>query len=124
MGFVLHESKNLETESLERNLFATGKFTQFTYWNYDKVPSKNDAVVAALEWIDIAEAVGVDIRVSILDPRFNQIRLFVVFFSLFSFTLPKKPPAIDNETNETQRQSIIIIKNIFLYLHTQLSQYI
>ncbi|XP_015510435.1 ribonuclease H2 subunit C [Neodiprion pinetum] len=55
-GLVLHESKNAESESLDRNLFATGKFTQFTYWNYDKLPSKNDAVVAALEWIDIAEA--------------------------------------------------------------------
>ncbi|XP_046752014.1 ribonuclease H2 subunit C [Diprion similis] len=55
-GLVLHENKNAESESLDRNLFATGKFTQFTYWNYDKLPSKNDAVVAALEWIDIAEA--------------------------------------------------------------------
>lgn len=56
VGFVLHETKNLESESSERNLFATGKFSKFTYWNYDKLPSKNDALVAALEWIDIAEA--------------------------------------------------------------------
>ncbi|XP_012260876.1 ribonuclease H2 subunit C [Athalia rosae] len=56
MGFILHESKILESEVRERNLFATGKFSQFTYWNYDKLPSKNDAVITALEWIDIAEA--------------------------------------------------------------------
>ncbi|XP_076176414.1 ribonuclease H2 subunit C isoform X2 [Ptiloglossa arizonensis] len=33
-----------------------GTFSYFTYWNYDKLPSKNDALVAAIDWIDIAEA--------------------------------------------------------------------
>lgn len=56
MTFV--ENKKADTEDKNRNLYCTENFSQFTYWNYDKVPSKNDALVAALDWIDIAEAVS------------------------------------------------------------------
>lgn len=56
-GITFFEYKKPDAEGVERNLHSTGIFTQFTYWNYDKIPSKNDAFVAALDWIDIAEAV-------------------------------------------------------------------
>lgn len=56
-GMTFMENKKSEIESRNRNLYCTGTFSQFTYWNYDSVPSKNDALAAALDWIDIAEAV-------------------------------------------------------------------
>lgn len=33
------------------------KFNSFTYWNWDEIPSANDNIVKALQWIDIAEAI-------------------------------------------------------------------
>lgn len=56
MTFV--ENKKTDSESKNRNLYCTGTFSQFTYWNYDRIPSKNDAFSAALDWIDIADAVS------------------------------------------------------------------
>ena len=57
-GITFFEYKKPETGNVERNLYSTGMFSQFTYWNYDKIPSKNDAMIAALDWIDVAEAVS------------------------------------------------------------------
>lgn len=57
-GITFYERKKPEHPDDDRNLHSTGAFTEFTYWNYDKQPSKNDGFVAALEWIDIAEAVN------------------------------------------------------------------
>lgn len=57
-GITFLERKKPEVENVERNLYSTGTFSSFTYWNYDKLPSKNDALAAALDWIDIAEAVS------------------------------------------------------------------
>lgn len=51
------ENKKTDTEK-ERNLYCTGTFSQFTYWNYDRIPSKNDALAAALDWVDVAKAVS------------------------------------------------------------------
>uniref|UniRef100_A0A1B0D716 Uncharacterized protein n=1 Tax=Phlebotomus papatasi TaxID=29031 RepID=A0A1B0D716_PHLPP len=34
----------------------TGKFDKFSYWNYDTIPSKNDALRQAMDWIDISRA--------------------------------------------------------------------
>ncbi|XP_034171008.1 ribonuclease H2 subunit C isoform X1 [Osmia lignaria lignaria] len=55
-GLTFLEQKKSERENVERNLYSTGTFSCFTYWNYDKLPSKNDALAAAMDWIDIAEA--------------------------------------------------------------------
>ncbi|XP_012272325.1 ribonuclease H2 subunit C isoform X2 [Orussus abietinus] len=55
-GITFYERKKPECEGKERHLYCTGSFSQFTYWNYDKIPSKNDALAGALDWIDIAEA--------------------------------------------------------------------
>lgn len=57
-GVMFIENKKADTENNNRNLYSTNAFSQFTYWNYDRIPSKNDAVAAALDWIDIAEAVS------------------------------------------------------------------
>ncbi|XP_025158584.1 ribonuclease H2 subunit C isoform X3 [Harpegnathos saltator] len=55
-GMIFMENKKTDTEGKNRNLYRTGTFSQFTYWNYDRIPSKNDALSAALDWIDIADA--------------------------------------------------------------------
>ncbi|KAG6804501.1 ribonuclease H2 subunit C [Apis mellifera caucasica] len=55
-GIIFFERKKTDIENIERNLYLTGTFSHFTYWNYDKLPSKNDALRAAIDWIDIAEA--------------------------------------------------------------------
>lgn len=57
-GMMFMENKKTNNESKERNLYCMGTFSQFTYWNYDRIPSKNDTLVAALDWIDIAKAVS------------------------------------------------------------------
>ncbi|GAB1865787.1 Ribonuclease H2 subunit C [Camponotus japonicus] len=54
-GIMFMENKKTDAENKIRNLYCTGTFSQFTYWNYDRIPSKNDSLVAALDWIDIAE---------------------------------------------------------------------
>lgn len=53
-GVILRENEKL---GLERELKFGGKFDEFTYWNYDKIPSENDAYRKALHWIKISEAV-------------------------------------------------------------------
>lgn len=55
-GLTFRERHKPDRENVERNFYATGTFSGFTYWNYDKLPSRNDAVVTAMDWIDIAEA--------------------------------------------------------------------
>lgn len=57
-GLILHESNKTLSEDTDRNLHLKGAFNKITYWNWDKVPSKNDAFDQALDWIDIAEAVS------------------------------------------------------------------
>ncbi|KYN15333.1 Ribonuclease H2 subunit C [Trachymyrmex cornetzi] len=57
-GMMFMENKKTEIENKDRNLYCTGTFSQLMYWNYDKIPSKNDAFVAALDWVDIAKVVS------------------------------------------------------------------
>lgn len=52
-GVVLQETDpHLE----DRQLRLTGTFQEFTYWNYDKVPSKSDGYQQALLMLEVAEA--------------------------------------------------------------------
>ncbi|XP_015605875.1 ribonuclease H2 subunit C [Cephus cinctus] len=55
-GYTFYEYEKPVANNTDRNLYSTGKFSEFTYWNYDKIPSRNDALSGALDWIDIAEA--------------------------------------------------------------------
>lgn len=57
-GVVLRESEKLQIDGAERELRFGGKFNQFTYWNYDKNPSENDAYKKALHWLKVSEAVS------------------------------------------------------------------
>ncbi|XP_054739060.1 uncharacterized protein LOC129245101 [Anastrepha obliqua] len=53
-AFILQESqKPLNAEN--RNLYVTGNFEKFCYWNYDKIPTKADTYKQALQLLDICE---------------------------------------------------------------------
>ncbi|KAI4499099.1 hypothetical protein M0802_005682 [Mischocyttarus mexicanus] len=68
-GIIFFEHKKPAFEDIKRNLYSNSFFSEFTYWNYDKIPSKNDALAKALDWIDIAEAktLSMDIRIHVQD---------------------------------------------------------
>ncbi|XP_058805773.1 ribonuclease H2 subunit C [Phymastichus coffea] len=55
-GVTFYGHNKPEIDKMEQNMYATATFTKFTYWNYDKMPTKNDTLISALDWIDIAEA--------------------------------------------------------------------
>lgn len=59
VGLVLQESVQPMTENDDRKFYVVHDFNSIIYWNWDKVPSKNDAIDQALVWIDIAEAVNI-----------------------------------------------------------------
>lgn len=77
VGMVLHESVKPATENEDRKFYVVHNFDSIVYWNYDKTPSKNDALDQALAWIDIAEAVSVFYNQS-------QSSLVLVFYWLFN----------------------------------------
>jgi len=54
---VAQETVKPVTEGAERNIHVMHTFKSFTYWNWDKPPSLNDALISALDWIDVSEAV-------------------------------------------------------------------
>ncbi|GLH13436.1 hypothetical protein R5R35_002956 [Gryllus longicercus] len=55
-GIVLQERVKPLTEDADRNLHVVNTFKSITYWNWDKIPNHDDAFIAAMDWIDIAEA--------------------------------------------------------------------
>lgn len=55
-GYVMKEEKRPFTDEEDRVIKATHKFSQFTYWNLETPPSNNDAIVKAMQWINIASA--------------------------------------------------------------------
>ncbi|XP_004924198.1 uncharacterized protein LOC101736794 isoform X2 [Bombyx mori] len=57
---LVTETKRPLTEDAERKFQVTGGFKNFTYWNWDKKPSKNDDLCKAMDWIEIAEAIHGD----------------------------------------------------------------
>ncbi|KAL1458753.1 hypothetical protein WDU94_008871 [Cyamophila willieti] len=56
-GLVFTETNPNQIEDNQRNFFLKNKFTDITYWNYDKLPSSNDAFVSALDWIHISDVI-------------------------------------------------------------------
>lgn len=58
-GVLLHESIKPSTDKEERKFYIVNNFNSVTFWNWGKIPSRNDPFIKALEWIDIAEAVSV-----------------------------------------------------------------
>ncbi|XP_016976450.1 uncharacterized protein LOC108042619 [Drosophila rhopaloa] len=55
-GLVLQETEKSINKSIDRQLRLTGVFEEFTYWNYDKVPSNGDAYRQALLMADVGQA--------------------------------------------------------------------
>ncbi|KXJ27137.1 ribonuclease H2 subunit C [Exaiptasia diaphana] len=53
-GYVFKEERKPITDQEDRVLRATHKFSQFNYWNLETLPSENDAMIKAMQWIDIA----------------------------------------------------------------------
>lgn len=74
------ENKKTDAENKTRNLYCTGTFSQFTYWNYDRIPSKNDPLAAALDWIDIAEAVSTLVRQFYSISHYHDIYTDLIIF--------------------------------------------
>ncbi|XP_017148572.1 uncharacterized protein LOC108159626 [Drosophila miranda] len=57
-GLVLQETEKPLSESADRQLRLTGVFDEFTYWNYDKVPSNGDPFRQAMLMADVAKALS------------------------------------------------------------------
>ncbi|XP_033253691.1 uncharacterized protein LOC117193068 [Drosophila miranda] len=57
-GLVLQETEKPLSESADRQLRLTGVFDEFTYWNYDKVPSNGDPFRQAMLMADMAKALS------------------------------------------------------------------
>lgn len=57
-GLLLHESIPPTTENDNRNWYVVDTFDSVQYWNWDKLPSKNDEYMEASTWHEIAEAVS------------------------------------------------------------------
>ncbi|XP_075160525.1 ribonuclease H2 subunit C [Haematobia irritans] len=53
-GLVLQETRKPLDEEADRILRVKGTFKNFTYWNYDKIPSAADGYNQALQLLDIA----------------------------------------------------------------------
>ena len=57
-GIVFRENEQLKIEEAERELKFGGKFDSFTYWNYDRNPTENDAYKKLTHYLKTSEAVS------------------------------------------------------------------
>lgn len=53
-SYVLQET-DLPNNKKFRNIYVTGTFNNFYYWNYDKIPSNGDAYKQALHLLNISK---------------------------------------------------------------------
>ena len=51
-GVILRENKHFDSD--DKELKITGTFNEFVAWNWDKEPSRDDKLVKALQWINVA----------------------------------------------------------------------
>lgn len=58
LGVVYEENKTKLSET-NRTFKVNSVFNEYVYWNYDKIPSDNDALIKALDWIQIAKSVRI-----------------------------------------------------------------
>ncbi|KAJ8876069.1 hypothetical protein PR048_023977 [Dryococelus australis] len=58
-GIVLKEALKREVEGVDRNIYVIYEFDSVTFWNWDRTPSRNDAFIAAFDWLDVSEAVSI-----------------------------------------------------------------
>lgn len=57
-GLVLQETRKPLDEEADRTLRIKGSFEEFTYWNYDKIPSLSDGYKQALQVLKLADVVS------------------------------------------------------------------
>lgn len=56
----------------DRSFKVSNKFSRFTYWNLENVPSLNDKLKKAMQWINVSSAVSLSVR---LYPNLAGIKL-------------------------------------------------
>uniref|UniRef100_A0A182MXG2 Uncharacterized protein n=1 Tax=Anopheles dirus TaxID=7168 RepID=A0A182MXG2_9DIPT len=54
-GMIFQETKKPLSADDDRTLTFGGAFRDFTYWNYDRNPSRNDPLAKALNWLQLSE---------------------------------------------------------------------
>lgn len=54
-GYAVGKSTTTTTNT--KGADKTKVFDEFTYWNWDELPGKQDAVVKALDWINLSKAI-------------------------------------------------------------------
>uniref|UniRef100_A0A182HG17 Uncharacterized protein n=2 Tax=Anopheles arabiensis TaxID=7173 RepID=A0A182HG17_ANOAR len=59
-GVMLQETKKPLSDEDDRTLTFAGAFRDYTYWNYDRQPSRNDPMAKALGWLQLAEVLHGD----------------------------------------------------------------
>jgi len=56
-GLVISETKISLTEIEQKPMLVNNTFKQINYWNWDYIPSSNDPVPQAMEWLSLSEVV-------------------------------------------------------------------
>lgn len=54
-GVIFTEKKRPLLDDQDRIFQFKTAFENFTYWNYDKIPSRNDAYLQAMDWLEVSE---------------------------------------------------------------------
>nr|XP_057920707.1 ribonuclease H2 subunit C [Doryrhamphus excisus]XP_057920708.1 ribonuclease H2 subunit C [Doryrhamphus excisus] len=56
-GLVLKDVNKTGSDQEDRTLKVTSLFDKLTYWNLETPPNSDDAVVMAMDWPELAEAI-------------------------------------------------------------------
>ncbi|XP_067633434.1 uncharacterized protein [Eurosta solidaginis] len=54
-GYVLQETGEALNSEGSRNLYVSGSFDRFHYWNYDKIPTRADPYKQAIQLLNLSE---------------------------------------------------------------------
>lgn len=71
-GIIFQETQRPLSETDDRTFKVSGIFDEFTYWNYDKVPSDNDKLKQALQWNEFAATIHKPIDPKMLADRLKN----------------------------------------------------
>lgn len=58
-GIVLKETRPTLNSEESRTMRVISQFKQFTYWNWDRDPSRGDKYQQAMDWAEIADVVSI-----------------------------------------------------------------
>lgn len=58
-GIVLKETRPTLNSEESRTMRVISQFKQFTYWNWDREPSRGDKYQQAMDWAEIADVVSI-----------------------------------------------------------------